>query len=288
MRFSGAALGPDAVLVWTGERELTRFERDGTRSSFTLAVRPLGATLTRDGLLVVDERGTIHRYTVAGQHLGFVPLLEAPGSLRQAAVSADGALLGVLAEEVDLFEHGRPVTWPFAHRRHDGWRELGLDVSGDGHSVLVFFETLTATGENLGDNVQGFSVTRRDGAVLYRHVTPVLPPTVVEMSFDARWLAICEHGNQLHVGRALSMETVHRIEPAGQIACFRFRDALLGVLFDYELVLVDLDARREARLALPEQFEDVVLTETDAVAIHPELGAWWIPLASVTFAAAAG
>ncbi|MBA3502983.1 MAG: hypothetical protein H0T65_21655, partial [Deltaproteobacteria bacterium] len=75
----------------------------------------------------------------------------------------------------------------------------------------------------------------------------------------------------------VSMAPLHRIEPVGHVQAMRFDGARLGVLFDYELVIVD---RTETRLVLPEQFDDFVICGSDAVCVHPELGAWWIKTAA--------
>lgn len=280
MRPPGAALGPDAVLVWTDDRELTRFERDGTRSSFVLPFTPLAARIGSE-LVAVDSRGSVHRFSLAGEHRGFVPLLESPGTIDAASVSADGSRLAILAGEVQVFEHGQLRPWTFEHRRHEGWRERGVELAANGSALLVRYETFSDKsspgGENLGDNAEGFSITRDDGLCLYRHFARHLPSLELAMSSDARLVAICEHEKQVRIAETGSMATLHRIDAVGHVHTMRFDGMRLGVLYDYALVYVD---GREIRLALPEHFEDFVLCETTAVCVHPELGAWWIDLTS--------
>ena len=262
-------------MVWTGERELTRFMRDGTRASFELPFAPLAARIA-DHVFAVDERGSTHRFALDGTHEGFVPLLESPGTIHEAALSADGSKLAIFTDEVQLFEHGVWRPWSFEHRRIEGCRELGVDLSGDGTCVLVRYATHTPHGENLGDDVEGFSITRSDGVLHFRHLERQLPPIEVVMSHDARRIAICEYEQQVRIAEAITMAPLHRIEPRGYVHAMQFDGPRLGVLFDYELVLVD-DAI--VRFALPEQFEDFVLVGNEAVCIHPELGAWWITVA---------
>ncbi|MDQ3336424.1 MAG: hypothetical protein M4D80_14750 [Myxococcota bacterium] len=274
MRFPGAAIGPDAVLVWTGDRELTRFSRDGARASFTLPFTPLAARIGSD-IVAVDDRGSVHRFTLAGENLGFLPLLESPGAITRAAVSADGSRVAILTDEVQVFAHGQLVPWSFEHRRHPGWRESGVDISADGKCLLVHY--VTFGGMNLGDDAEGFSITRADGVVLFRYFAQKLPPLEISMTHDARLVAICQHENQVRLAETVSMAPLHRIEPVGHVQAMRFDGARLGVLFDYELVIVD---RTETRLVLPEQFDDFVICGSDAVCVHPELGAWWIKTAA--------
>ena len=276
MRFPGAALSTDAVLVWTGERELTRFERDGTRASFTLPFAPLAARIT-DVILAVDERGSVHTFSLAGDHRGLVGLPESPGTITDAAISADGRRLAVLAGEVQVFHDGVLVPWAFEHRRHEGWRERGVDISGDGKALVVHYATFG--GLNLGDAAEGFSITRADGVVLFRYFAQKLPPLEVAVTHHASLVAICQHGNQVRLAQTLSMAPLHLVEPVGQVHAMRFDRDRLGVLFDYALVLVE---RNQTRLALPEQFDDFVICGGDAVCIHPELGAWWIKLAAAS------
>jgi hypothetical protein len=278
MPLRGAAIGPDTVLVWTGERELTRFHRDGSRARIELPFAPLAAQIA-EHVIAVDERGTTHRFALDGTPLGFLPLLESPGTIDHAALSADGSKLAIFAGgEVQLFEHGVMRPRSFEHRRI-GWHDLGVDLSGDGTCVLVLFESRFATGENLGDDVQGFSIEGSDGAVQFRHIARQLPPLEIAMSRDARRIAICEHGQHVRVAEAVSMAQLHRIEPRGHVQAMQFDGERLGVLFDYELVLVGDEI---VRITLPERFEDFVLVGDEAVCIHPELGAWWIKLAAAT------
>lgn len=274
MRFPGAAIGPDAVLVWTGDRELTRFSRDGARASFTLPFAPLAGRIGAD-VVAVDERGSVHRFSLTGEHRGFVPLLESAGTITQAAVAADGSRLAILAAEVQVFAHGQLVPWSFEHRRHEGWRERGVDISTDGTCLVVHY--VTFGGLNLGDDAEGFSITRADGTVLFRDFAQKLPPLEVAVTHDARLVAICQHENQVRLAETGSMAPRHRIEPVGHVQAMRFDGARLGVLFDYELVIVD---GAETRLDLPEQFDDFVFCGDDVVCIHPELGAWWIKTAA--------
>ena len=262
MRFPGAEIDVDAVLVWTGDRELTRFERNGARASFTLPFAPLAARIARHDIVAVDERGSVHRFSHAGEHRGLVPLLESPGTITDAAVSLDGSVVAVLAGEVQVFEDGQPVTWSFEHRRHEGWRETSVDISGDGKCLVVHYATFG--GLNLGDNAEGFSITDRDGFVWFRHF--------------AHLVAICENERDVRLKQTKSMAPLHHIEPAGQVHAMHFDRERLGVLSDYELVMVE---RNQTRFVLPEQFDDFVFYGyDDVVCIHPELGAWWIKLAA--------
>jgi|MudIll2142460700_1097286.scaffolds.fasta_scaffold173941_2 hypothetical protein len=288
MRLSGAAIGPDAVLVWTGARELTRFERSGGRASFTLPVTPLASQIGPDGVRVVDERGTIHLYSHAGQPRNVVALAESPGVVKQAALSADGRWLALLTDEIQMFEHGVWQPWDFDERRA-GYRELGVDLSANGRYVLSHYKT-TATGSEvaLGDESEGFVISERDGTRVYRHMQRELPPLDVALAPDGRWVAICADDVRIYVDEIESMRRVFQLEPLEHVQRFGFSDRLFGVLYDYRLVLRDIAAEREARLELPEQFEHLVLCDHDVVVVHPELGAWWIPLASVAFTAAAG
>jgi hypothetical protein len=276
MRFPGAAIDIDAVLVWTGDRELTRFERGGTRASFTLPFAPLAARIARADIVAVDERGSVHRFSHAGEHRGFVPLLESPGTIRDAAVSLDGGVVAILAGEVQVFHDGQLVPWSFEHRRHEGWRETAVDISGDGKCLVVHYATFG--GPNLGDDAEGFSITRGDGFVLFRHFAQKLPPLEVAITRSAHLVAICEHENQVRLKQTGSMAPLHLIEPAGQVHAMHFDRERLGVLSDYELVMVE---RNQTRLVLPEQFDDFVFCGyDDVVCLHPELGAWWIKLAA--------
>lgn len=282
MPLSGAAIEPDAILAFTGERELTRFARDGSRAAFALPFAPLVWQIGPAGVWLVDDRGTVHRYTTAGEAAGATALGEAPGPLRGAALSADGRWLALLADEIQVFERGAWRPWTFAHRRGT-WRELGVDLSADGRYILARVATandprvLGAAGERLviGD---------AEGAVIYRRLAA--PPLVHVLAPDARHLATCEDG-ELRIDATGSMHTLHRLA-LPHVRRFGFAGGLLGALTDAQLVLVEVAGGRVARLDLPEEFTDLVLGERDAVVLHPELGAWWIPLASVTFTPAAG
>jgi hypothetical protein len=274
MRLSGGAISPDAVLIWTGERELTRFERSGARESFMIGARPIAAHVGVGGIVVADEAGRVHRYDVTGQRLGFVPLLESPSVIEAAAVSADGSRLAILAGEVQIFAHGQLRPWSFAHRREKGWRERGVDLSADGRAVLVRY-SLAGNPEVLGEVVDGVSITRDDGVRLFRHFAQKLKPLQLAMSFDARRLAKCEDKQRVSIYETGTMTMLHRIEPAGRVSAMHFDGQRLGVLYDYQLVLYD---ERERRIDLPEQFDDFVFCGDDIVCIHPELGAWWIDI----------
>lgn len=273
MRFPGEAIGPDSVLAWTGDRELTRFERDGARARVELPFAPLDARIYADHVLAVDERGSVHRFSLAGAPESVVPLLEAPPAIRQAALSPNGDRLAILHDEVEVFAQGMLRPWSFEHRRAPGWRETGVEFPWERH-ILISYTTTSEHGENLGDDVEAFSITRNDGYLAYRHATLKLP--ALEFAFCAvqPWLAICEH-DRVRIDELGSMMTIHHVAPAGQVQCLRFSGALLGVLFDYELALVH-DGTRETRIELPEQFDDIVLFGDEAVCIHPELGAWWV------------
>ena len=276
MRFRGEALDRDTVLVWTGDRELTQFSRDGTRASFTLPFTPVAGRIDGATVVAVDERGTVHRFSRTGEPLGFVPLPEAPDRITGAAIHGDGALVAILAGEVQVYAYGRLRPWSFEHRRADGWRETGVDISGDGRALLVHYAT-TGSGDNLADTVEGFSITRDDGLIMYRHFARHLAPLEIAMSPDARRIAICEDASYVRLAETPSMAPLHRIEPVGRVSCMRFDDARLGVLYDYQLVIVD---GGETRLELPEQFDDFVFSGDEVVCVHPELGAWWIKTAA--------
>ncbi len=280
MRFPGAAIGPDAVLVWTGDRELTRFERDGARASFTVPFTPLAAHIGPDDMVAVDDRGSIHTFSLTGEHQGFVPLRESPGTIEQAAVSESGEVLAILAGEVQLFMHGLMLPWSFDHRRYEAARETAvIALSKNGGGVLVRFETASSS-ENLGGTMQGIVLGRQDGKAIYRHIARELPPMELALSPNASLIAFCEHGNQVRIDEVEHMAMVHRVEPAGQVQSFRFRENTLGVLFDYTFVVVHDGGIRETRIALPEQFDDFVFSGDEVVCIHPELGAWWIKTAA--------
>src|SRR5689334_11688412 len=143
MPLRGAAIGPDAVLVWTGTRELTRFDRDGTRTSFTVPVPPLASKIDANGLRIVDELGTIHRYTHAGAHTGATHLHSVPADIKAAALAATCDRLALLVgEEAAVYQDGAPLGWPI-ERSLDGYRETGVDLSADGELLLVAYETFS-------------------------------------------------------------------------------------------------------------------------------------------------
>jgi len=288
MRLSGAAIGPDTVMVWTGARELTVFGRAGSQWSFTVPAAPLAWQIAADGVRIVDARGTIHRYSDAGTYEGAVALAEAPGTINQAALSADGRWLAILTDEIQLFEAGAWRPWAFVHRRPTGWREVGVDISANGRYVLARFETFSDLGLELGDNSEGLVISAQDGNVVYRHVMQQLPALEVALSPDGRWVARCEDDERIFVDETTSMRPVLQLEPHGRVTCFGFSDRLFGVLYHHGLAVVDVAADRQAWLDLPEHFEHLVLCERDVVVVHPELGAWWVPLASLAFTAAEG
>lgn len=135
MPLHGAAIGPDAVLVWTGPRALTRF-RGGARMTLSLPFAPRAARITGDGVRVVDVRGTIHRFTLAGERVAEVPLHTRVGKIEQAALAGHRDRVARLVDDqVDVYDDGAPLPW--LPPRPDGYRELAVELSADGERLLV-------------------------------------------------------------------------------------------------------------------------------------------------------
>lgn len=266
----------DSVLVVTGERELTRFQRDGARTRIELPFTPL-ATQISTHIFAVDARGDTHRLALDGTHEDRVQLL-ADVTPRAAALSHDGSRLALLGDEVRYFERGVERRWSFQHRTGD-WRETGVGLSGDGTCVLVEYSGRDVHGLTLGDRIDAFTIARSDGATVFRHMEHAIPELAVAMSANAMRIAYHLHDQYVHVVQGVQMTRLHLVEPKGKVRALRWFGARLAILFDYELVIVD-DA--VTRIALPEHFEDVVLAGDEAVCIHPELGAWWITVAAAT------
>lgn len=268
----------DSVLVWTADRELTRFHRDGTRAHIALPFTPLDVKLA-DKIYAVDPHGAVHGFSRDGAHAHVTPLLAEIPPITQAALSADGSQLAVLAAQVELFERGVRRPWSFTHRRVAYWREHGVGLSGDGRCVLVHFDQHDAHGANLGDRLAAFEITRSDGVMHYRHIQRSLHGLAVAMSHDARRIAYHLDDQYVRVAEGIRMTRLHLVEPKGRVHAMRWFGARLAILFDYELVIVDEAVRR---ISLPEHFTDVALVEDEAVCVHPDLGVWWIKVAVPT------
>jgi hypothetical protein len=284
----------DTVLVVTGERELTRFHRDGRRTRIELPFAPIATQLSTQ-IFAVDARGSTHRFSLDGKPEGVVQMF-ADIEPRAAALSLDGSRLAVLGEQVRYFELGIEHPWSFQHRAGGDWRETGVGLSGDGKCVLVEYEVRDAQGLTLGDRIETFAIVRRDGVTHFRHMEHALPELEVAMSHDARRIAYRLHDGYVRVAEGVSMARLHLIEPKGPVHAMRWFGERLAILFDYELVIVDHTAlpfgsaaspgharlvdEAVTRIALPEHFVDVVLGDGEAVCVHPELGAWWITTAT--------
>ncbi|HLL25140.1 MAG TPA: hypothetical protein VK427_23555, partial [Kofleriaceae bacterium] len=178
LQTTGAALGPDEVLVWTGACTLARITREGARARVTLPFSPLARAIEHDAIHAVDGYGTIHTFDVSGEARGTTPLLEAPGELAAAAVA--GQRLAVLVDgEVVVFERGLWLPWEFRHRAGEGYREVGVGLSPDGRYLATHYRTVSPTGTALGDNSEGIVVSEADGTTVYRHFAPTLPAVEV-------------------------------------------------------------------------------------------------------------
>jgi hypothetical protein len=273
-RLRGAAIATDAVLVWTADRKLVRVERAGTHTLIELPFTPLAAHIGAE-LVAVDDRGSVHRFSHAGEPRGVVSLLESPGKIIDAAVSEGGSRLAILTDHVQVFEHGQPRPWSFDHRREDGWSEHGVDISVDGSALLVSFE-LRGSGMNLGDTGEGFSITRADGVISFRRFVREIAAFELEMTADAQRVALSEQGKQLAVFATGTMAPIYSFKPVPHVRAIHFDDDRLGVLYDDKFDVLGL----EINFPLPEQFDDFVFCGSSIVCMHPELGAWWIDLTS--------
>lgn len=289
MPLRGAAIGPDAVLVWTGTHELTRFDRAGGRTAFTVPVPPLAAKIDAGGIRVVDDLGTLHRYTLTGEHAGAIPLAVTPVDITAAALAATRDRIALLvADEAVVFEDGVPLAWTFA-RQYDGYRETGVDLSADGELVLVAYETVSYfTGYgSAGSSGTGFFVQDRTGArtieqygwTQSRDATARLSPDGHHVLCDEPWLSASRY--VYAVGADGVDWTVTYTSPL-QLA---FHGPHVAVLLDTELLVIELATRRRASLSIPERFTDVVMTDDNIVLVHAELGAWWIPTSTLMFEA---
>jgi hypothetical protein len=289
MPLRGAAIGPDAVLVWTGTRELTRLHRDGTRSSFTIPVPPLAAKIDATGLRIVDDLGTLHRYTLAGAHVGATHLDTVPADIKAAALAASRDRIALLAgDEAAVYEDGAPLAWPI-ERRLDGYREIGVDLSADGELLLVAYETFSYFDGygSAGNSGTGFVVLDRAGKqtiALYdwstnRDATTLLSPDGNHVLCDEPWAT---NSRYVYAVGADGVDwTVAYTSPL-QLA---FHGPHVAVLLDTELLVIELPTRRRASLAIPERFTDVVMTADNVILVHAELGAWWIPTSTLMFEA---
>ena len=298
MRLCGAAIGPDAVLVWTGERELTRFARDGSRESFAVPASPVASHIGPNGVRIADALGTIWYLTPLGQQLGPVPLPLSRGIdgtvIAGALAITDRLALVIQGHGIDnvfteIFDSGAPVRWPFA-RRDVGYRESNVELTADGAWLLVAYDTFTyivEDGDSGGENGCGVTVTDSRGSVRFAQHDARSRMHGARISADGRWLAWCEvWADNVYVRMQRSGdENLHTINALGHDAQITFGERHLAVLYEEpsQLAIVELATQRQAQLDLPEQFTELVFCGDDVVLVHPELAAWWIPLASLTF-----
>jgi hypothetical protein len=289
MPLRGAAIGPDAVVVWTGTRELTRFDRNGTRTSFTIPVPPLASKIDAGGLRVVDDLGTLHRYTLAGAHAGATHLASVPTDIKAAALAATCDRIALVAgEEAAVYEDGEPIAW-LIERNLDGYREIGVDLSADGELLLVAYETFSyfdgygsaghsGTGFVVLDRAGGRTIEQYDWSSS-RDATAVLSPDGKHVLCDEPW---AKNSRYVYAVGADGVDWAVTYTSPLQLA---FHGPHVAVLLDAELVVIELATRRRASLVIPERFTDVVFAEHDVVLVHAELGAWWIPTSTLMFEA---
>lgn len=299
MRVTAGAISPDEVLAWTGERELTRFDRAGGRWSFTVPLSPVASQIG-DALWLVDESGTVHRYDLAGRREdAVVPREPVEQPLVSASLSGDASRLAfVVDDEARVLEHGVAIDWDFERSiaLDGGYRELEIELSRDGDRALVEYATSWGWSESaavttgmMGD---GFKVVDRkdtlhlddfDNHLRYRDLDFAFAP-------DGTWLGCASSAVALYLVRATPDARELRPRHIGPVQSMVFASAgrYFGALFHApQLAIVDVDRRAEAHLELPEPgFRDLVFVgDRDVVLIHPELGTWWIPIASLDFAA---
>lgn len=296
MRVVGGAIGPDEVLVWSGERELTRFHRGGTRSSFTVPVSAV-ASRVGDALWIVDARGTIHRYDLAGRRVSAVALRSPPlEGIVSASLSGDGTrLAAIVGDEMTVYEAGDAIEWHSERSMamHSEYRERRVELSHDGNWALVEYRTSYGWTEHgsTGSRGDGVAVTGRDTARFDDYDARHSDERVHALSLDGTWLATATNDifdsqgqpiytNELTVTHLLDGRVL-RPDAYGHTRHVGFSPRYFAALFDAHIVLVDLATGFDASLELPERgFRALVVTDEDVVAIHDELGAWWIPVRS--------
>lgn len=293
MRLTGAAIGPDAVLVWTGERELTRFARDGSRSMFAVSASPVASHIGPNGVRFVDAQGAIRHVSLTGELLGQPLSLSVRGRVIAAALASTerAAVVVVPPDATDglaqVFERTVPLPWSFA-RRDAGYRETDVELTDDGQWLLVAYDTYAYVADNdlAGENGGGVTVSGMRGVRFAQHDARSRMHGA-RLSADGRWLAWCEvWADNVYVRMQRSGdESEHTINALGHDAQITFGKHHLAVLYEEpsQLAVIELATRRQAQLDLPEQFTELVFCGDDVVLVHPELAAWWIPLASLTF-----
>ncbi len=285
-------------MVWTGERELTAFERDGSRSSFAVPASPVASHISPTGVRIVDDAGTIWYLTPLGQQLG-PPPLPLQGALAGKVIAGSLARIDRMALVIarprtdeaftQIFDSGVPVRWAFA-RQDAGYRESAVELSDDGQWLLVAYDTfsyVTGDGDADGENGSGVVVSDLRGGVRFAQHDVRSRMHGARLSSDGGWLAWCEvWADNVYVRMQRSGETTARsVNALGHDAQITFGMHHLAVLYEEpsQLAIIELETQRQAQLDLPEQFTELVFCGDDVVLVHPELAAWWIPLASLTF-----